>query len=49
MRVTLRGGEAFEDVTAGHAQQWGDFAVLELQQRGGLWTTRALRRIERPA
>jgi hypothetical protein len=48
VRVTLRGGETFEDATAGHAQQWGDFALLGLQARKGLWTTRALTRVDQP-
>ena len=42
VRVQLCQGESFEAETAGYAQQWGAFALIELRGRPGMWTARAL-------
>ena len=42
MRVTLMDGTSFEAETAGHAQQWGELAVLTLKRNSGTWTISAL-------
>ena len=43
MRVTLRDGAVLNAVTAGHAQQWGELAVIRLKGNEGVWTIGALR------
>jgi hypothetical protein len=42
VRVTLKDGTVLEAETGGHAQQWGQFAVLTLKGRSGAWTISAL-------
>ena len=42
VRVVLRGGGVIDAVTAGHAQQWGELALVRLKGNEGVWTIGAL-------